>query len=432
MDVLGIVFPGQGSQYAGMGAALYEEYKVVRDVFEEANDVLGFDLRKLCFEGTPGQLSKNEIAQPAVVTLSVAAYKAYEERIGIVPLMAAGHSLGEYSALVCAKALKFEDALRIVELRGRLANEATQQRRGCMSIVEGIDYQLIDEACSEARSRGEQVRIACYNAPKQVMLSGGMEAVMNLEDRLSDMYNCSITPLMMNAPFHSELLNEGLVELREALDRVQWGSFQFPVVSNFTSRPYSCVEHIIPNLCDHLVRPVRWLDSLRFMMRYGVTSFVELGPQSVLTNLLGTIANEGITGYAFGQIDDRLRLCKNADNSLLLDSAGVEKLRIHVPSFITRSMANAVCTPNLNWNRDEYEQGVVKPYTDVEHIQEIIESEKRIPSMKELLTSLRMLESVFYSKQVPEEEQQMRYRQILTETGTSNLLASYIRDVIAI
>jgi [acyl-carrier-protein] S-malonyltransferase len=285
MNNLAFLFTGQGSQHAGMAKSLYNEFEIARRTFEEASDVLGFDMAALCFKGGLGTLSKPQNAPLAVLTSSVTSYRVFMNEIGIEPQYCAGHSLGEYSALTCAGAINFSDALKIVRERGILINEIIQQNIGTMTIVDGIDESIVEEHCKKVSIDGKVVVINCYNNINQVTVAGHKRAVEELEDIVAEL-GAHVTPLMMSAPIHTQLMNEKASKLKKILTGYTFNPLKYSVVSNISADAYSGPQDIVERLTCHMLMPVRWKETVNNMYNQGVTTVIEMGPRNILCNMV--------------------------------------------------------------------------------------------------------------------------------------------------
>lgn len=284
------VFPGQGSQVVGMGRAIYERFASARAIFDQADATLGFGLSQLCFEGPVEELTQTENAQPALLTTSVALLAAAREVAdGTLPppRWAAGHSLGEYSALVGVGALSFEDALRLVRQRGELMAVASE---GSMAAIMGLDLALLQSICRDA-SGAETVVVANENSPGQLVISGNAGAVERAMALARQHGAKRVIPLKVSAAFHSPLMHSAATQLRRALDMVaQLRRPTCPVISNITAEPLCEPPALRAELVVQMTSPVRWISVVERMVAEGVTRFVEIGPGSVLTGLIKRIA----------------------------------------------------------------------------------------------------------------------------------------------
>lgn len=278
------VFPGQGSQFVGMGRGLAE------GLLDEANQVLGFDIKKLCFEGPEEDLKRTEITQPAILTVSVAAFEHFKIR----PDAVAGHSLGEYSALVAAGSLAFKDAVKIVYLRGKFMQEAVPMGKGAMSAVLGASRDKIVEICRQVGG----VQPANFNSPDQVVISGTAEAVKLAGQKLKEAGAKRVIPLQVSAPFHSQLMEPAAKKLAVELDKIEIKDASIPVMDNVTAEFVTEGSKIRDLLIRQVTGSVLWEDSIRKMIADGIGQFVEVGPGKVLLGLIKKIdPNVGVKTY---------------------------------------------------------------------------------------------------------------------------------------
>ncbi len=280
------LFPGQGTQTVGMGKELFAASSAAREVFERADEALGFPLTKLCFEGPEADLMLTANAQPAILTASIAALAALREAIPDLPdpTYAAGHSLGEYSALVAAGALTLEDAVRLVRLRGKSMQEAVPAGMGGMAAVMGADPEAVAELCADA-AKGEVLAPANFNAPGQVVIAGHAGAVARAAALASERKLKAI-PLKVSAPFHCSLMGPAAAAVDDALARLPLRAMQFPVVTNVEARPNQDLTRIRELLVKQVDSPVLWEQSVTWMRGYGVDLGLEIGPGKVLAGLV--------------------------------------------------------------------------------------------------------------------------------------------------
>lgn len=296
---VGLFFPGQGSQFVGMGRELAERFPEAKATFEEADEALGTALSHLCWDGPADELTLTVNAQPAILTHSVAVWRIVEKRAPSVTL-AAGHSLGEFSAYVAAGALSFPDAVRTVRRRGELMLRSGTERPGTMAAVLGLDDAVVDAVCADASQRGEGVVIAAnFNAPGQVVISGDVPAVRRAEVALKEAGAKRVLPLNVSGAFHSPLMEVAEPGLREQLDAVDMRDPRFPVVSNVTAQPITSAFDARRLLVEQLTSAVQWVASVETMRSAGVEEFWEVGPGSVLTGLLRRI-DRAAAGRALG------------------------------------------------------------------------------------------------------------------------------------
>lgn len=295
---LAFVFPGQGSQYVGMGKALYEASGAARRVFQQADEILGFKLSQLCFEGPADELEDTINAQPAILTVSLACLAAVRERLEAMghwqpPRFVAGHSLGEYTALVAAGAMDFSDALKLVRERGRLMKESGDHRPGGMAAVNGLDRARLETACERACSEtGSIVSVANANSPEQFVISGERAALDRAIELIREAGSRTVVPLRISIASHSPLMQQAANRLAEIIDRSPLRDPQVPIVTNIAGQVRTSADHIRTELTTQMVAPVEWMGSVREMVANGVDTFVEIGPGHVLSRLIRRISTD--------------------------------------------------------------------------------------------------------------------------------------------
>jgi len=305
------VFPGQASQYVGMGKDLYDNFSIGKEMFERANDSLGFDLRKICFEGPESKLKMTEITQPAILTVSTIVGELLMEK-GEMPDFVAGHSLGEFSAVVFARGLFFEDAVKIVNLRGKFMQEAVPNGEGAMAAVMGAEYEMVDGICREASSVG----IVCtsnINCPGQIVISGAAEAVKKAVDMLKDAGIRKAVLLPVSAPFHCDLMKPAELKLSEVLKKTTFRDLNIPLVNNADAKILNEGKDVRKSFIKQVVSPVRWSDSVNLLLENGVDHFVEVGPGKVLTGFIGRI-DKSVERHNIGDLQsytNYLKRCKD-------------------------------------------------------------------------------------------------------------------------
>ena len=282
------MFSGQGAQYAGMGKDLYENFAVAKDIFDRAGEVLGYSIKDICFNDEE-KLGETEYAQPAILTMSVAAMKVLEEQ-GIHADMTAGLSLGEYSAYVASGAMKFEEAVALVQKRGKFMAEAVPSGVGAMYAIIGLDTELVKEACEEAVSEGLGLAIpANYNAPGQVVIAGKAESVKRAAELAKEKGAKMAVQLKVSGPFHTELLLPAAEKLNTELKKMTISPMNIPVFTNVDAQIVKSEEDIVPILTRQICLPVRWEDIVNNAVENGAEAFVELGPGKTLCGFVKRI-----------------------------------------------------------------------------------------------------------------------------------------------
>jgi [acyl-carrier-protein] S-malonyltransferase len=299
---IAFLFPGQGSQAVGMGKDLAEKYPVARQTFEEADDALGIKISQLCFEGPEDNLRLTENTQPAILTVSVAAWRVLQEK-GIKPAFVAGHSLGEYSAHVAAGTMSFADAVRTVRNRGKFMQEAVPVGTGSMAAILGMSPDAVASVCSDA-AQGEVCEPANINSPEQIVISGHVAAVERAVNLATERGAKRAKVLPVSAPFHCSLMKPAQEKLSVVLGNLQLAAPRFPVVSNVNALPAGDAESAREALVRQVTGSVRWSESIQWLIAQGVQTFVEVGPGKVLCGLMRQI--------------DRSKKCVNVEDEASL------------------------------------------------------------------------------------------------------------------
>jgi [acyl-carrier-protein] S-malonyltransferase len=287
------VFPGQGSQFVGMGKDFYENFSIAREVFNEADDALGFRLSKMCFAGTAEDLAQTENTQPAILTVSIAAFRILESEGLPTPDFVAGHSLGEYSALVAAGAISFADAVKVVKMRGRFMQEAVPVGIGAMAAILGADLQTVIESCAEAA--GSHVCSAAnMNAPMQTVIAGHAAAVDRAIEILKSRGAKRAIKLNVSAPFHCALMQPAQEKLAAKIREIKFENLRFPCVTNVETQPNGDGERAKELLIRQVTTPVRWTQTVEFFNSVEVQTFIEVGAGKVLSGLIRQTLHEAI------------------------------------------------------------------------------------------------------------------------------------------
>lgn len=432
MRKIAFIFPGQGSQYRGMWENNCNSNKIVNNVFEEASDSIGIDLKKFCFETEIDELMQTKNAQPAIFTVSYAAFKMIMEE-GLCPSLMAGHSLGEITALTCAGAISFADAIKIVKARGEIMHKVSQKSSGIMAAVRGGNVENIRLLCDKYSRNGQIVNMSNYNSDTQIVISGNKEAVIAVGEELES-NGGKYTQLKVSAPFHCPLMNDAVDEFREVLKSYNYHQFEYPVISNVSAELYKDPNEIIDTLSNHLVKQVLWKNIMDYFEESKIDTIIELGPKNILTKLIRK-AKENINSFAYDNLEDSIKIkeiigeCtgktelirkKQDELNTVIDESINKFIKISKEegninpneTAITMCLANAVSIPNKTYNIDKYQKMVIEPYKKVRRIQAVIEREERNPSVLEIKNAFDMLFSVFEAKETSIEEQEYRIKNI--------------------
>lgn len=287
------VFPGQGAQYIGMGKDLYENFPIAKEMFEEANQVLGFRITDIMFEGTEEELRQTRITQPAIFLHSVITAFCMGDQFK--PDMVAGHSLGEFSALVVAGALNFEDGLKLVYARAMAMQKACEIAPSTMAAVIALSDECVTEICQEISQEGNVVVPANFNCPGQIVISGNVEAVNAACKKMKEAGAKRALPLAVSGAFHSPCMEPARIELQEAINNTMFKTPKCPVYQNVDAKPHTDIDEIRNNLIDQLTASVRWTQTVQRMITDGADEFIECGPGKVLQGLIKKIDANVVT-----------------------------------------------------------------------------------------------------------------------------------------
>ncbi|NMH72303.1 ACP S-malonyltransferase [Bacillus sp. RO2] len=294
MGKVAFVFPGQGSQIVGMAQELATEYKEVQEVMETADEKLGYKLSSLMFEGPQEELTLTYNAQPALLTSSIAILQILKQA-GINADYTAGHSLGEYSALVAAESISFEDAVYTVHMRGKYMEEAVPAGVGSMAAVLGLEESLLKEACEEASEEAGPVQLANLNCPGQIVISGSAQGVSLASEKAKEKGAKRVIPLVVSGPFHSSLMKPAASKLEDTLSSISINDATIPVIANVDANEMRSASEIPVKLVEQLYSPVRWEQSVEKLIELGVDTFVEVGPGKVLSGLIKKVNRRATT-----------------------------------------------------------------------------------------------------------------------------------------
>jgi [acyl-carrier-protein] S-malonyltransferase len=377
-----------------MGKSLYDHFKVFKETIEEAGDVLKMDLPGMCFlPGKKEELDKLQNAQAALAAFSVATFRVYMQEIGIPSHYCMGHSLGEYSALCCAGAIRFPDALRLVRERGTIVNEVAAGITGTMMWVINLDVKVIEDVCADADAYGEEqgVYVSAYDSPTQASISGHTEALMKVAREL-EKKGAIVYPLKLSGPFHCPLMKEAAQRMKGILQQHNFDRPGCPVIANHNALPYEDAESVGANLSVQLISPIRWRASLEYLLDHEVKIAVEMGPKNVLAFLLK-------------KNTDALRIF-TTDNDRDLESI-VREWLISEEDYlkvIGKCLGAAVSTKNRNNSEEEYQERVIKPYRKIEAFYNDCVAKDRRPGKDHVKEAIQMLQAVLEAKKVPQQE----------------------------
>ncbi|KKS25976.1 MAG: acyltransferase [Parcubacteria group bacterium GW2011_GWA2_42_11] len=399
MPKIAIIFPGQGSQYVGMGKQLYRQFSIVQNTFKEANDILGYDLKKLCFEGPFNELSKIENIQPAILTASVAAFKVFMNEIGLKPDLMTGHSFGELSALVCAEAISLETALQITKIKAKAINETISHRPTAMAAVENVDLKLVEEICKSISQKKRTVVIAAVNSSRQTVISGDKALVRKAGALLANKGG-KTEELFIGAAFHSPILNDAAKKVKTKIKKFRYSPLKYLVYSGITLRPYENTRDIIDNISWQLCKPILWRSLVNILYKKGIRATIEIGPRTMLIDFIKKI-NKQKKFFSFNKINDleflKKEFCLNKEYKF---------------DFIINCLRAAACTKNNNLNENDHKMGVVEPYNEINKLLLALEEKNLEPSNDNLSAALKMFNTVLAAKKTPAKETNDRYKEL--------------------
>lgn len=409
MRKIAFIFPGQGSQYVGMGKELCDAYEIANRTYDEASEVLNMDIKKLIQEGDVNELMKTENTQPAVFITSIAALRVYKESIGIDPVVSAGHSLGEITALTCAGAIDFKDAINIVKNRALFMMEASSKAPCAMYAIRNLNYKSVEYICRNFKYEDKTAVISNYNSMDQIVISGDFHAVESLKDCL-EKEGALATKLKVSGAFHSNLMESASVRLKDYLKECKFNDFKIPVISNVTGEFYKNKDEIIDMLSNQIIKPVQWIKTMNKFEDMGVDTTVELGGGHVLSNLIRRNSNY-IKTYTFEKLEDVDRLREEVENFSLIKKQNV----------IEKCISISVCTKNSNFNSEEYEKGVIVNHKKLLEINSKIEEENRDPYEDEIHEGISLLKDILAAKKTCESEKKERFRELANMIDNSDL-----------
>lgn len=400
MQKIAFMFPGVGSQYVGLGKDYYDHHPIFRETIEEAGDVSGQDLVKLCFGDTPAaELSRLVNAQLAILAVSVGIFRVFKQQIGLSPHYGLGHSLGEYSALCCAGVMPFADAVRLVQQRGAIVNEAAAQLDGTMAWVVNLETPAVERVCRAVSEPGAEVFVSAYDSPTQTSISGHTAALMKAARALEG-ERAIVYPLKFSGPFHCPLMRAAAEKMSAVLRQYTYGWPQYSVIANCQARPYTDARSVVDHLASQLVSPIRWQASIDYLVADGVAAAVEVGPKNVLKFLL-----QKNTPCLPAYVTDK-RGDLEAIGAELIIRPG-EYLRV-----MGRCLGAAVGSKNRNQDTEEYARAVVAPYRKIEAIYRELAAAGKHPGKDQVRAAAEMLAAVLTVKGVPPQERQHWWKQV--------------------
>lgn len=414
-----VAFPGQGSQYISMGKNMYMHNKIVRDIFDEANDVLGYDLKKLCFEGDIEELSRIDLVQPAILTTSVAGFYSFVQNVDESPSYLLGHSLGEISALVCSGAIGFSDGIKIVNARGKLTNSQLIAD-GYMVAIMGLELEHLSELCSEYSYKNHIVEISNINSDEQIVISGHRKAVDEFIKKV-ETFGGRIMRVNTGKPFHSSLMNVVKKDFENILNGYEYHKFNYPVISNLTGKCYLDSKDIPKMLSEQLIKPVQWIKSIQFIADNGVNKIIEMKPQTILRNLMMT-NKFGIDVYS----DDDRRDKEYIEEIVFRMSNPFRVQTENKIKLIRRCVASAVSVQNNNFSDESYKKEVCDIYEQLMKLQNGIEVDKVDPTYEDMKDSVYSLVKILNGKKISQKERIDIVKDILYDTGLYELFPEFM------
>ncbi len=419
-EKIAVMFPGSGSQYKGMMKKLYDTENCVKEVFDQADEILKMDLRKTITEGSIIKLNKIKNMLPGIFVSNVAMYRLFQQETGCNPDCFMGHSLGEYAALVAAEILPFEEALQAVWLRSCIAKDVQEETDGGMTICKGIEPCKVDEICKKFRDEESfRVSIGCYNTKNQVSIVGKDEERQVVERAIRKIYqDAQIISLIGSAPYHSVLMKEKAGELNDLLKRCHFNPIVNTVISNVTARPYKTADEIVEGLTKQLYHPVMWEQSLTYASELGVTKYLEIGPLNVLKNIF---LDSGVAGktFTYDELLDRDYL-----KTILVKE---EKSKTHsYQKVVSGCISHARSLRNYRKVAFAEMDLVKKQYQDIVQILKQIEQGLLVVEEEQAREALNMLSIMYQAKDTPIKERNERLIQIGENSGETELCMEWM------
>jgi len=399
MVKIAMLFPGQGPQYPGMGKMIFNDFPESRKIYEEASDVLHYDLMDETLNSDFDHLSDTRFAQPALIAAGYTGFKYFHDGIGsgAIPAFMAGHSMGEITALLCAGAINFRDALFLGVRRGELMYHVTLKNRGTMAGVKECDWNAVADLCKAISTREEPVSIAAFNSDKHVVLTGHSNAVLKVGEICSDA-GAIFTPLNISVASHCSYMEEIVIPFQEAVHSVKISLPTCPVYSCLSGKIYRSVGEILTGLTDQLIHPVRWKNIIGDMKKRGVSIFLESGPGSTLCKF---IEDPHATSFS-------------------IEKTPIDDIRIFIENKIgvlstplTHCLSIAMSLPNFNDDVSSYKTNFLPLYNNIIAIQNELERKKKVPSIDEIRLAVAMVQQAMILKKIPDDEQGEIHQEML-------------------
>lgn len=395
--MLAFVYPGQGSQYVGMGREFLKRYEIAGRIFSQANEILGLNIQKLCLEGPSTQLARTTYLQPAVYIVNMISHSIFMDEIGSRPDFLLGHSLGEYAALTCGEVISLQHALLLIQRRAELMEQCAESSPGMMIAVHKLEKESLESLCEKMNKQGVYVEIACYNTLHQHVLAGAQESVVKMMEEL-DRLSVSYSTLKVNGAFHSRLMQDAVSPYVAELNSANFKNPKAKIISNITALPYESVEDIKKNLAVQIVKPVRWLDSLSYAYSHGVKVVIELGARPILSKMA--------------------LLSQESKNILFFDPEHVQQLKETLQQYsieeriiqtrkdlVVACLAEAIGSKNRGVDTLLYNNQVQRPIRELKQMVLKIKEQNHVPKDEELEEAKFLLTEVLYGKKVTEGQQ---------------------------
>ncbi|MEB2302391.1 ACP S-malonyltransferase [Lysinibacillus xylanilyticus] len=399
MQRIFFLMPGQGAQYVEMGKELCDKYPEVEQIYNTANEVLGIDIKGICFTGDMTELTKTENTQIAVFLSSVAAYQVLRNRYNFEPIGFAGHSLGEFSALVAAGSLDLESAIRLVRKRGEFMQAVSDSFPSKMVALRNISIQEIEKQCQVTSEKGKFVGIANYNAPNQIVITGYQEAVEEVVEQLTKQGADEIV-VNVKTPFHTELMQAAADAFREEIMKYEFKQPEYEVIANLTGKPYQKDDDIKEILVQQITNPVKWIQTMDYLTGVDADLVLDIGPKDIVQKL-AKYNQVSTPTFAFAKTEDLKTLTQKylAPKTII--------------NFVSKALGIAVSLKNYNDDIELYQEGVVKPYKRMEEIKTQVQYTADGISETDVNEIMSLLNTIFETKKTPQAEREKRMKELM-------------------